>query len=331
MLMNIQDIPYLQNFPNDGRIAPLMHYFDGERWHYYAPHEGKVIDLLVVDMVSGIYLATAPAQPADLAIPLLTFLFQRKPITKTFGAFDLLYNDLQNSFSSLYKQFVLFRHFASEPHGPYGEVISTELEYAFFNHRSAYDLLNRFVIDFLGQHKILKNEVPDSFRKVVQKAAEDRKSAYGFPDRVNSFYDSRKDQFMILRSVRDALVHDGKRPGSIFKLPEGFAIHGDSVIGKALKKGNLWTLLKPNPQDLGSCLALLAFLAQDISDIIGEVEPALTQSLSDLPAETAPGFQVYGRSVAKLASQRDAIPEYLNNPWRMKFETAVMAEEGAPG
>ena len=331
MLMDIQDIPYLRNFPRDGRIAPLLFYHDGEKWHYYVPHQGKIVDMKIVEMGSGTYLAAAPALPTDVALPLLTFLFQRNPITEAFNAFNLLYSDLQNSFSSLYKQFVLFRHFASEPDGPYGEVISTELEYAFFNHRSAYDLLHRFMSDFLRQHKISKNEIPDSFRKVVQKTGDQRKAAYGFPDRVNAFYDTRKDRFMVLRSVRDSLVHGGKRPGIIFKLPDGFAINGDSVVGKALKEGGVWPLLKPNAQDLGSCLALLAFLAKDLSEVINEFAPTLTESLSDLPVETAPGLQIFGRSPAKLAAQRDAIPSYLENPWRMSVEVSPAVQASTLG
>jgi len=316
MVIGLNEIPYLRQFPNDGRIIPLMNYFDGTRWHSYRPEEpGRALDLHVVEFVSGMYLALDPQHESDLELPLLTFLFQRKPIRATFKAFEPLYNDLENALAVLHKQFVLFRHYAANADLTYGTIVSTELEYALFNHRSAYDLINRLIIAFLRQHHLLKNEPPDSFRKVAQRTIDETKAGYGFSDQVAEFYAAKKDRFLVLREARDAIVHHGKSPGFVFKLPHGFGINGNSLVGSELKRGNLWANLKPNENDLGSCLALLALLTKDLFDVLADVTGALTESIADLPVETAPGYRVFARS--QLSTHRILIPTYLDEPWRM--------------
>jgi hypothetical protein len=130
----------------------------------------------------------------------------------------------------------------------------------------------------------------------AQKTVEETKAGYGFSDRVADFYAVKKDRFMLLRAARDAIVHGGKSPGFIFKLPRGFGINGDSPVGRELKRGNLWADLKPNENDLGSCLALVALLAKDLFDVLADVTGALTESINNLPVETAPGYRVFVRS-----------------------------------
>lgn len=293
-----------------------MTHYDGMEWHSYFPQpDGKILDLKFVDYVSGMYLATAPVKSSDIEVPLLTFLFQRLPTTVTFNAFDPLYNDLENALAVLHKQFLLFKYFESGGDGSHAEIVSTELEYALFNHRSAYDLINRFAVAFLDGHQFKKNEIPDSFRKVAQKSAEVRQ-AYGFSSALSDFYESKKGKFLIFREVRDAIAHRGQSIGLVFKMPNGFGIGGQSIVGRKLKEGNLWPSLKPVTNDVGSCLALLTLLADDLFTSVSDFTEALLRSFASLPPETAPGYKIYARS--RLFEHRERLKEYLNNPWQMQ-------------
>lgn len=314
MFIKSEDIPYLKQFPNDGRIRPLISYFDGKEWHTYFPQEGKILDFKPVEYVSGIYLAKNPAKETDFEIPLLTFLFQRIPTKETFDGFDLLYADLENSLAVLHKQFILFRHFRDHDDVCHGRVISTELEYALFNHRSAYDLLNRFVIGFLERHGFKKNEMPDSFARVAEKS-EHIRIKFGMSTPLAKFYTAKKDRFMLFRSVRDAIGHHGHSIDLIFKMPHGFGISGGSLVGKRLKEKALWDSMKPIPNDIGSSFALFAYLADDLVSGLADFTEAFVSSFKALPPETAPGYRIYARS--PLADHRNLLADYLANPWRM--------------
>lgn len=321
MYIEAKDIPYLKSCPNDGRMRLLMTYFDGKEWYSLIQHPGeKIINFKFVEYVSGIYLAEAPASDADTEIPLLTFLFQYLPTRETFTAFSLLNSDLENSLAVLSKQFILFHHFcANEKDSSYTRIISTELEYSLLNHRSAFDLLNRLAIVFLGRHGFKKNDIPDSFRKVAQKPHEAR-IKYGLSGPLSDFYTSKIDRFMLFRSVRDAIVHHGHSMDLIFKMPEGFGLSGTSLVGKKLKEGGIWEVMKPVPNDIGSCFALFCFLADDLYVALADFTKAFIASFKGLPAETAPGYKIYARS--PLSRYRNLLAEYMANPWCMgkKFD-----------
>jgi hypothetical protein len=191
-------------------------------------------------------------------------------------------------------------------------VVSTELEYALFYHRSAYDLLNRFAIAFLKLYGFEKHQIPDSFRRVTEKAPEARAN-YGFSTALSNFYTTKHEKFMVLRDVRDAIAHRGEHVGTIFKMPTGFGISGASRVANILKKANLWTMLSPVENDIGSTLAFLALLADDLFTALGDFTHALVESFAVLPPETAPGYRIYARS--RFFDHRSQLKEYLTNPW----------------
>jgi hypothetical protein len=64
----------------------------------------------------------------------------------------------------------------------------------------------------------------------------------------------------------------------------------------------------------------VALLAKDLFDMLTDVTRALTESVTNLPVETAPGYRIFARS--QFSSHRTSLSTYLDNPWRMN-ETAV--------
>ena len=161
MLLKVNDVPFLKECPKDGRIHPLMTYFDGNEWHKYYPQpDNSIFDFKIVDVVSGLYLAKEAQAKSDFEFPLLTFIFQYFPTQETFSAFEVIQADLENSLACVHKQFLLFDYFKESADGTHAAVISTELEYALLNHRSAFDLFNKLVIAFLKRHNFLKATIP---------------------------------------------------------------------------------------------------------------------------------------------------------------------------
>lgn len=327
MFIDSSDIPYLKQCPQDGRIRPLLTFYDGSAWHVYQPTEGsRLFEIRPVNLVTGLYLAAAPADPADIEIPLLTFLFQRFPTPRTFAAFDKLQSDLENALAVLHKQPILFEHFARhDADFAYARAVATELEYALFNHRSAYDLLHGVATSFLVHHGLNEQNIPDSFRKVGQKTHAER-IAYGFSTALAQFYESRSERFILFRDLRDAIGHGGDTIHTIYRLPEGFGIGADTRIARKLKENGLWDAMRPTETGIGSCFAFAALLCADIFEAVEAFTTAFAASFRELPAPTADGYRIFSRS--PLLEHFRKLPDYLARPWRFGPQAGVETTGG---
>ena len=315
MIIDQSEVPYLKQCPADGRIRPLLTYFEEGKWHSYVPTEdNKLLDFQPVSLVNGLYLARDSAATGDLEIPLLTFLFQYFPNARTFAAFQKLHDDLENALAVLHKQPILFKYFNDTPSDTnYGRVITTEIEYSLFNHRSAYDLLHGIATAFVAEHVPKAQKIPDSFRRLAEKTHEQR-VGYGFSTPISQFYQDRAERFMLFRDLRDAIGHNGDDVRYIYRLPDGFGIGANTRIGRKLQAAGLWEVLQPTPTGIGSCFGFIALLCSDIFDAVDSFTTAFTASFQSLPGPTAEGYRVFSRS--PLFEHRQNLQEYISRPWR---------------
>ncbi len=311
--MKPSEIPYLRSFPNDGRIRPLLTFFNEHGWHHYhMQSEFEIVDVPVVNLLDGIYLSDGPAAPEDTEILLLTFFFQHFPTPETFRAFEKLDFDLGNALAVLEKQFIFHRHFRGTSNLSFSQIVGTEIEYALFNHRSAYDLLHGLVIVLMRVHRLGSKTIPDSFRRLAEKSPEERER-YGFPKPLAEFYQRRAERFMLYRDLRDAVGHHGDSVRAIYCLDEGFGLGPNCRIARKLKEAKIWQSLSPNQQDIGSCLAFLALLTSDIFDALSDFTEALAASFSTLPTPTAEGFHIFRRTLFYKHQQN--LNSYIERPW----------------
>ena len=327
MEIPVSDIPYLKDHPKDGRIRPLMNFYDHstKEWSFYQPRgEDKVIRIVPVDCSTGIFMSSsAPDKDRDIEIPLLTFMLQHFPTLESFDAFDRLYSDLENALSNIEKQRILFGHYKSTENASYFEVVRTEIEYALFNLRSFYDLLNRFVITFFGNHTVGGNKIPDSFRRIAQQTVDDLTKKYGFPTVLAQFYQDKQDEFKAFRDIRDGIGHHGLSPETIYKLEEGFGIASYTSFAQTLEKYDILDKLSPRETGITSLLALIALTTKTMFDTLEDFTEAFKTSFKELPTETAPGYRVFAR--LRLISHYRSIPAILEDPW----DTSFYAEAGA--
>jgi hypothetical protein len=96
--MPVAGIPYLRDFPNDGRIRPLIHYHDHaarECSVYHLVDRDHVIRIVPANLVTGFYLSTTPAAPSDVHIPIFTFIFQRFPTPETHRQLEKAFSDIR--------------------------------------------------------------------------------------------------------------------------------------------------------------------------------------------------------------------------------------------
>ena len=321
MEISSSEIPYLKDHPNDGRIRPVMNFYDHstKEWNIYQiKDKSKILRIVPVDCSSGTFLSSKiPDCTRDIEIPLLTFLLQHFPSKELFDAFDRLRSDLENSLSNIEKQKILFCHYSDMRDMSYLEVLRTEIEYALFNLRSFYDLLNRFVITFIGNHTDGNNNIPDSFRRVAGRSESELIEKYNFSTVLARFYKNKESVFTDYRDLRDDIGHHGHSPETIYKLDNGFGIASHTRFGQKLKRYGIFEQLSPRENGVTSLLGFIALITDEMFSTLSEFTEAFIESFNELPEETAPGYSVFARM--RLVYHYHSLQEILENPWNQKF------------
>jgi hypothetical protein len=297
--VDLKDVPYIKHLPKDGRDVLLSAYYDHaeKRWTMYSPFEGKILALNPSDLVDGIYVSTAPVDAeSDIRIEFTEFVFQHYSIKSLADINDRIEQDLLNELASIHKYFVILHHLNTHDDRAAVALMTSEIEYALTNHRSFYDLLNRAVIEILRYVTPPVQELPDSFRRVAQKPAEDLVKKFRLPGPLVDFYKAKEGLFMILRRLRDGIVHEGKTPDLVFHFPDGFGVSLDRHIFSPLVPLGLWKegLLKPNR--IGSLLVVFNFLVRDMFDTMNVLAQQLKICFDKLPPPVAEGYSTYLRS-----------------------------------
>ncbi len=312
-----QELPYLSRAPDDGRSIVVSPYYDvdAKRFYAYSPRPGGMILVLQpTDYIHGTYLAQAPAnKDRDCRLPFSETIIQHFSFSDAFQALTDAEKDLINGLGSLHKYFVLLDHANENRDFSAGLTMSTEVEYAFGNHRSFFDRLQRIISIVRKQYRPNSAELPDSFGRIEGKTDEELATNYRLPGPLICFYRGRKDVFLRLRHIRDNIFHHGHSPDTIFRLRNGFAIAIDDRLGRELGHFNLWpdTLLKANR--LGSVLAIFAFLIRDMFDAMNHLGDTFLACFHDPPAPIASGYQVFLRS--SLSKHLASLDKYQQQHW----------------
>jgi len=316
-LIEARELPYLTRPPDGGRSIAVMAYYDDAegQFHCYAGQPGgKLFPVRPVTMVSGTYVAKSPADSdRDVHLPFSETVFQHFSLSNVWSLLDRLEHDLQNGLASLHKYFVVLRHAQATDDGTAGSLVSTEVEYAIGNHRSFYDLIQRAVMAINSSYHPHPQQLKDSFAKLAQKDTDYLQNQLQLPPPIAQFYKSRADLFLLLRDVRDNIVHHGHSPDFIFVGEDGFAVAIAETFNRRLEALNLWPddLLKPNL--LGSVLAVLELIVRDMFETMDNLGVALIDSFATLPPAVADGCHVYFRS--PLARHFHLLPLYRDKHW----------------
>jgi hypothetical protein len=266
-----------------------------------------------LDMAQGHYFARAPAHDDDVPTNLYGVVIQHYSYPKPLDLVQRMHADIVNALASVHRYFVLlayanrFFDFATM------QMVATELEYAFGNHRAFYDLLNRLITSFRFEPQYSQSALPDSFRKTLQKTDEELATKFGLPAAILCAIRAREPNFVRLREIRDAVFHHGKSVADIvFHLDDGFAVNAESDLLAKLRDLNIWSpsLLRPN--GLASLLPLLAFMVRDLTETADSIAQAILEAMSP-PDPIAIGQAVFFRS--SLARHIRNIDRYEREHW----------------
>lgn len=311
------ELPYISSIPKDGRRIVVSSYYDSDSNKFYAyslQPNGEIIIIQAVDLVHGSYIAKSPAnKDLDCRLQFAEILTNHFSFQEILFAYKDAEKDLVNGLGSLHKYFVLLKY-ANESHDISDRfMIDTEIEYAFGNHRSFYDCLNKIICVLLKKYQPASPELPDSFRKVATKSEQDLATKFLFPAPLIEFYKTRENGFLKLRSIRDNIFHHGHSPDSLFKFDDGFAIEINSRFAQQLGDFNLWTdeLLKPNR--LGSVLPIFTFLVSDMFNAMEHLGTTFINCFQDPPPPIIKGYQVFLRST--VSKHLISLDKYQKEHW----------------
>jgi hypothetical protein len=295
--IELTQLPYLTACPLGGRRIVLLAHHDGSRFSTFIPQQdGSLMVVNPIDMAGGHYFARAPAHVDDVPTNLYSVVIQHYSYPKPLDLVQRMHADIVNALASVHRYFVMLEYANRFSDLATMQMVATELEYAFGNHRAFYDLLNRFITLFRFEPQYSASVLPDSFRKTLQKPDKELATRFGLPAAILSVIRARQANFFRLREIRDAIFHQGKSVTDIvFHLDDGFAVSAESDLLATLHDLNIWSpsLLRTNR--LASLLPLLAFMVRDLTETADLIAQAILEAVSP-PDPIAIGQAVFFRS-----------------------------------
>jgi len=178
-----------------------------------------------------------------------------------------------------------------------------------------FDQLNKLIIGCLRVARVKTTRLRESFAEIVSRSDEEL-TATMLPAPLLAFYAARRPSFLLLREVRDAIVHKGNANEKwIFTFPDGFAVDIERGFMRQLTSLGLWPdrVRRAGFPEFGSLLSFFAFMLSDLYQATAEVASALLADPNQLPENLAPGQTVYRRS--NLASHLRRAKQYHVAPW----------------
>jgi hypothetical protein len=309
-------LPFVENPPSDGRSIVLYPFFDHEtsKFHVWIEINGKLTEINALNLFSGSYVSRAPADEiTDYPLPLSTGVFQHFSFPPIIERARLAEQDLINGLASLQKYGVLLEQRRAHPDSVTPELIKTELEYAFANHRSFYDQLHKIVTVAHGLFHPAKVSFRDSFARLAEKSDLELARKYHLPDPLVAFYSARREVFLLTRKIRDNIFHHGHTMDADFGLEDGFAVHASSPLCSRLEPLGLWPNEIRRNGTLCSVLPLFAFLVRDMFRAGEELSAGIQGSFAAPPQAVAPSMRVFLRST--LTRQLRLLDEYIAKQW----------------
>ena len=308
------EMHFVAHVPSDGRFIPRITFHDGKSFVLYIPQpDGKLMVARPIDMVNGHYIAAEPANPEDVRDPFWEVVIRHFTFPSMSDFTISLHSDLVNALASLHRYFVLLRYAAETDDQAMPPLVTSELEYAFGNHRAFYDLLNGVLNLFRSEPQFSKTTLPATYRRTSQRTDDELASKFGMLDSFVEFVRSRESRFFLMRSIRDGIFHHGWSPVDIvFTFEDGFGIRAESELAVKLDELNLWNESSVRPNRIAALLPLLAFITADIWTGLSECASRMAE-IDSCPTSLIGDLHVYHRS--PLTQHLRRLTEYQERQW----------------
>jgi hypothetical protein len=306
-LDELKKVPYLNTDALAGRVVNLMPFWDGERWHQWVDTPSGLVEIKIIDAVEADYLAISPANPSDVLIPFVEFMWQRASFSEICPFIRGISEDFHNMGTSIAKLRYFFRSRDSLRSVEVTRFAATEVEYLVVLCRAVFDLLQEAVATTWQQHICLTNldaekqrrahKLPDTFSKMVLRnkkecmTIEEIERRFGIPPPVAKAYFEHAPFFSSLRNMRDDIIHGGSGMGVVFVTEKGFCVQREA---KPYSLYRSWTREHDYGNNLVSILPWIANIIVQTIEACNAIIFALA-SVVLFPSEIAPGLHVFVR------------------------------------
>lgn len=296
---SLEEVPFLAKpFPS-GSIVPGLVFFVGGEWHSWLAVGGTLRKVKMWPSDST-YFGDRPECETDRHFPLLEMLAQRTLRPETARPMAGLLNDFCGMAASLAK--VRLFHCVRSQGVNVRRFAETGLEYLLMVARSVFDLLQEIVAAHwaaieVGGHRH-KRKLPSSFGDVVRegdglRTAKEIEEKYSLITPLAEWYAAQAPDFMVLRSLRDKLLHRGESPAEIIYVTErGFAIDRHEKPFSELYE---WPVECELPNRLVPLRPVLCRIIQITLQACDRFAKVLIDHVQ-LPPEAVPGLHYYSRS-----------------------------------
>lgn len=297
-MKELEQVPYLAKpFPASSIVASLSFFVGGE-WHCWLPVGGKLQKMKMWPYEAS-YFGDRPERGTDQFFPLFDLLAQRTLQPGMTRAKNGLQNDFRGLAASLAKMSLYHREGIGGVEVRW--FMQTELEYVLMVARSVFDLLQEVISAHWASIKVAgqrhKRKLPGSFSDVIRqgdrlRTAEEIAEKYSLSPSLADWYSAQAPFFMVLRSLRDKVMHGGALPAeTLFVTDRGFAIFRDL---KPFSELYQWPVECELPNHLVPLRPVVCRIIQSTRDACDSFAKYLLDNVQ-LPPEIAPGFRYYSR------------------------------------
>lgn len=230
-LAALKEVPFFKSDISSAHPILSLSFFVEDQWHCWLPYGDKLVKMKM-QPVESTYFGDKPERGSDQDFALLNLMAQRTFGNEMHRCFSAIFNDFQGLSASLAKMRLFFENRENKNYG-ITRLVQSEIENLAVLCRSVFDVLQEIVCFHVARMTVVDGptpqKLPSSFRDVVHKSNRDQSaseisSRYSLPMPIAEWYVRHRDFFMLVRSIRNSIVHHGASIPLVFSSERGFAV-----------------------------------------------------------------------------------------------------------
>lgn len=300
-IVGLNEIPFFDLSEATGRFFSSAMFYDAGDWRMWMSiGEGKFIETKAWP-AEGFYYGRHAELKTDLHLHFLDFIAQRASYLEIQKPLMGLRDDFFNVAASLAKISHIHATKASLGSGD-GRMVITEIEYLFSVCRSMMDLLQEIaaklweMIELLETFVSPKKKLRKSFGDMIwyegrRTTLHDLQYRFGLPPVWADFYLQHIDFFLLVKSFRDNIIHNGSQVQTIFSSDDGYLVNSSL---KPFDQMDIWTENEKNANILVPLMPALGMVVYRTILMCEEFTVMLEKCIR-FPKPLVPDMKLYMR------------------------------------
>lgn len=242
----LSKVPYIDVEALAGRPALLFPFWDGIGWKLWLPHGDVLFEMNAVEFAQGDYIALDAARKTDVFIPCLDSILRAMYARESLRSTQAVVDDVVGVCSSLVKLEMIHRQCVGGNGVVAGDLVRSEIKSLLVLLRSMFDVVYEIVrlrwesvrlLDEAANKIKQRQTLPKSLSKLILSgespvAANHLMTKYALPPSIAEAFSAAARNLLLVRGIRDDLVHNGHGVETIFCSEQGFSIGKDGRLAR---------------------------------------------------------------------------------------------------